>query len=127
LEDSTAQTLQALNGDISLLSSRVDATLTANDVSIAIQKEMANGTGKVITSTGFVFNEDGLNISKTGSEMTTQITEDGMKVSRDNSIVLTANNVGVEATNLHANTYLIIGTHSRFEDYGNRTGCFWIG
>lgn len=127
LEDTTTQSIQSLNGDISLLSSKVDATITADDVSIAIQKELANGTDKVITSTGFVFNEDGLNISKTGSEMNTQITEDGMTVSRDNTVVLTANNVGVEATNLHANTYLIIGTHSRFEDYGNRTGCFWIG
>ena len=127
LEDTTTQSLQSINGDISLLSSRVDATMTADDVSIAIQKEMANGTDKVITSTGFVFNEDGLSISKTGSEMETQITEDGMTVSRDDNIVLTANNIGVEATNLHANTYLIIGTHSRFEDYGDRTGCFWIG
>lgn len=127
LEDSTTQSIQTINGDMSLLSSKVDATMTADDITIAIQREMANGTDKVITSTGFVFNEDGLNISKTGSEMTTQITEDGMTVSRDNTVVLTANNVGVEATNLHANTYLIIGTHSRFEDYGDRTGCFWIG
>ena len=60
--------------------------------------------------------------------MTTQITEDGMTVYRDNTAVLIANNVGVDAVNLHATTYLIIGNNSRFEDYGeNRTGCFWIG
>jgi len=42
--------------------------------------------------------------------------------------VLTANNKGVDAKNLHATTYLIVGTSSRFEDYGyDRTGCFWIG
>jgi len=38
---------------------------------------------------------------------------------------------GVGAVNLHAKTYLIIGSYSRFEDYkansGKRTGCFWIG
>ena len=59
--------------------------------------------------------------------MKTQITEDGMTVYKNDSAVLTANNVGVNAVNLHATTYLIIGTNSRFEDYGSRTGCFWIG
>ena len=41
--------------------------------------------------------------------------------------VLMANDIGVQAYNLHARTYLIIGNHSRMEDYGeNRTGCFYI-
>ena len=45
-----------------------------------------------------------------------------------NEKVLNANNQGVDAKNLHATTYLIVGKNSRFEDYGNsRTGCFWIG
>jgi len=42
-----------------------------------------------------------------------------------------ANKDGVDAKDLHAKTYLIIGEgegRSRFEDYSpNRTGCFWIG
>lgn len=83
--------------------------------------------GKVTTATGFTFNEEGLTVSKTGSEMETQITEDGMTVSKNGSVVLTANNIGVDAVNLHATTYLIIGQNSRFEDYNGRTGCFWIG
>ena len=42
--------------------------------------------------------------------------------------MLTANKDGVNATNLKAITYLIIGERSRFENYGtDRTGCFWIG
>jgi hypothetical protein len=60
--------------------------------------------------------------------MATTITEDGMVVYRDETAVLTANNEGVDAVNLHASTYLIVGGKSRFETYGdNRTGCFWIG
>ena len=60
--------------------------------------------------------------------MKTQITEDGMTVYKNNESVLVANNVGVEAVNLHATTYLIIGNNSRFENYNDtRTGCFWIG
>ena len=102
--------------------------MTAEDVKSQIQSELNNGVTKVETTTGFTFNDEGLTVSKSGSEMTTQITEDGMTVYRDNTAVLIANNVGVDAVNLHATTYLIIGNNSRFEDYGeNRTGCFWIG
>jgi uncharacterized protein YehS (DUF1456 family) len=120
--------LDDTNNSISTLASRVDMAITADDVKIEIQNEMANGVEKITTATGFTFNDEGLTVSKTGSEMTTRITEDGMTVSRDNDVVLTANNVGVQATNLHAVTYLIIGTNSRIENYGsNRSGCFWIG
>ena len=58
-------------------------------------------------------------------------TEDGMKVYRNNDIVLTANNQGVDAKNLHATTYLIIGGNSRMESVtengDKRTAVFWIG
>ena len=51
-----------------------------------------------------------------------------MQVFKNDEAVLTANNIGVDAVNLHATTYLIIGNNSRLEDFGdNRTGCFWIG
>lgn len=83
---------------------------------------------KVVTETGFTFDEEGLTVSKANSEMNTTITEDGMTVYRDDEAMLTANNQGVDAVNLKASTYLIIGKNSRFEDYGTkRTGCFWIG
>jgi hypothetical protein len=59
--------------------------------------------------------------------MTTTITEDGMTVYRNEEAVLVADNEGVKAEDLHATTYLIVGQFSRFEDYGDRTGCFWIG
>jgi len=64
------------------------------------------------------------------SEMKTQITEDGMQVFHSGSPVLTANSKGVNAKDLHASSYLIVGEgkgRSRFEDYGARTGCFWCG
>lgn len=49
-----------------------------------------------------------------------------MSIYKGSEEVLTADNTGVDAKNLHATTYLIIGTNSRFEDYDSRTGCFWI-
>lgn len=114
--------------EIETLSKRVDAQITADDVSIQIQTELENGSKKVITATGYTFDEDGLTIEKTNREMKTKITEDGMTVYKNDNAVLTANNTGVDAVNLHATTYLIIGNNSRLEDYGSgRTGCFWIG
>lgn len=121
------KSIDSITGDIATLNEKVDVAVTANDVTIAIQKEMANGTNKVTTNTGYVFDDTGLTVSKTDSEMKTTITDDGMRVYKNDEEVLTADNSGVSAKNLHANTYLIIGNYSRLEDYGNRTGCFWIG
>lgn len=119
---------EGVNNEIAEIHKKVDAQISAEDVTIAIQTEMANGVDRVETSTGYRFDEEGLTVSKTNSEMETKITEDGMKVYKNGEEVLTANNQGVDAKNLHATTYLIIGTNSRFEDYGgNRTGCFWVG
>ena len=116
-----------LDNNISGLTKEVNTKVSAEDVNISIQKSLEQGVDKVTTSTGFTFNEEGLTVTKSNSEMSTQITEDGMTVSKDNKEVLTANNQGVKAIDLHATTYLIIGDNSRFEDYGsNRTGCFWI-
>lgn len=116
---------------IETLTNKVSNTVTAEDVSILIEQGISDGVNQVTTETGYVFDKDGLTISKSNSEMSTQITEDGMTISKKGDTVLTVNNVGVQATNLHATTYLIIGDTSRFEDYNEngqlRTGCFWQG
>lgn len=108
------------------LTNKVNATMTSEQVQLAISTEVAKGANKVTTSTGFKFDDSGLTISKTNSEMSTTIDEDGMSIYKGSEEVLTADNTGVDAKNLHATTYLIIGTNSRFEDYDSRTGCFWI-
>jgi hypothetical protein len=101
--------------------------MTDTEIRLAISEAIENSVSKVETETGFTFDKDGLTISKSDSEMRTIIDEDGMSVYKNNDEVLTANNQGVNAINLTARQYLIIGTHSRFEDYeSNRTGCFWI-
>ena len=130
VQDNVDNALGTLNDSMQTLTQQVQTKMTAEDVKIQIESALSSGDGinSVTTTTGFTFNDTGLTISKTGSEMTTEITEDGMTVHKNNNAVLTANNVGVDAVNLHATTYLIIGTYSRFEDYdGGRTGCFWIG
>ena len=122
--------------NIDVLEKKVEASMTAEDVEIkisnAIQAREEEGINAVTTTTGFTFNQTGLTVSKSGTEMKTTITEDGMKVYRGYQEVLVANNEGVKAEDLHATTYLIIGKHSLLQDYrdanySNRTGCFWNG
>lgn len=113
------------------LRTEVSAMITSEEAKLEIKKEIANGVNKVTTATGYTFDEDGMTVSKSGSEMTTTITDNGMTVYKNSQEVLTANNEGVKAEDLHATTFLIIGANSRFEDYvrdgAARTGCFWIG
>ena len=127
LEDS----LDGINTELITLTERVNTSMTKDEFVIEVEKIKDNGTAKVETTTGFTFDENGLTIDKTGSEMTTTITEDGMSITKNGDVVLTADNEGVKAVNLHATTYLIIGENSRFEDYVKdgeaRTGCFWVG
>lgn len=110
------------------LTNKVDATMTSEQVQLAISSELSKGVSKVTTSTGFTFDNTGLTISRSDSEIDTNINEDGMSICKSNQEVLTADNTGVYAINLTANQYLIIGNNSRFGDYEvNRTGCFYIG
>ncbi len=111
--------------------SKTEAKLSSEGFKISIGDYIAEEgmIQEVVTVTGFTFNKDGLTVEKENSEIKTYITEDGMTVSRNNTPMLTANNKGVDAVNLKASTFLIVGYNSRFEDYKNkqRTGCFWIG
>lgn len=128
IEQNSVNAINSIKSDIEEINKKVSATMSKDDIKLEIQTEINNGVKKVSTATGYTFNEEGLTVSKTDSEMKTQITEDGMTVYKNEDALLTANNIGVDAVNLHATTYLIIGNNSRFEDYGSdRTGCFFIG
>ncbi len=117
-----------LNNEIATLSTRVDATMTDEQVEFKIQSKLSEGVDKVITKEkNFTFDDEGLSISSSENKLSTTITENGMKVYNNSNEVLAANNEGVKAIDLHATTFLIIGKNSRFEDMGNRTACFWIG
>lgn len=128
METVNKEAMDTINSDIATLTEKVNVAVTSEQLEITINSKLEDGVTKVETNTGFKFDDTGLTVSKKDSQMTTTITEDGMTVYKDNEEMLVANNQGVNAVNLHATTYLIIGTNSRFEDYaGNRTGCFWIG
>lgn len=122
---------ELLKGEIAELQKLVEVKIDTNGVSIEIQKALEEGVDKVITKMGYIFDDKGLDISKFGDAIRNLINHEGMYVTNGGKEVLTADKDGVNATNLHAKTYLIIGEdegRSRFEDYlTDRTGCFWIG
>ena len=132
IQEENATNINSINNALQTLTNEVETKVTAEQLSIAVKEGIGNGVNKVSTTTGFTFDSNGLKINKDGSKISTTITEDGMKVYKNEEVVLTADNTGVNARNLHATTYLMIGKNSRFEDYVNhkgedRTGCFWIG
>ena len=127
------QVLNGISGELQTAKEDMASMkLDADGLSVEIQRMRDEGAKKVITTTG-IFDETGLSIDKTDSSTKTRVSPDGMCVYRKSygnqeSAVLAATSEGVDAINLHAKTYLIVGGRSRFENYGsNRTGCFWIG
>ena len=131
LETTTKDKFEDIEDDIEELKKEVELLITDEFLEIKIKEQLENGVSSVTTNTGYKFDDTGLTVSKTNSEMSTTITEDGMTVAKNGETMLTANNSGVVARNLHAETYLIIGKNSRFEDFvkdgEDRTACFWIG
>ena len=129
--EATSESIEGIKTEIGTLTNSVNAKMSETDVEIKIQTEIAKGTNKVVTNTGFVFDDTGLTISKTGREMKTNIDEDGVSIYKNEDEVLTVDSDGVIAYDLQARTHLIIGTSSQFKDFEKdgkiRTGCFWIG
>ena len=130
-EQIVATAMQNVTTELNEVARKVELKMDANSVDIAIEERLASGVDAVETTTGYRFDSNGLNISRSGEEMNNLLDNTGMYIRRSGENILVANNNGVEATNLHAKTYLIIGAdegRSRIEDYDiNRTGVFWIG
>ena len=128
VSDNLASTGDALNGRINTVTKEVALKVNKQQVEISVEERLQEGVEKVVTSAKkYTFDDTGLNISSNSSNINTIINEDGMTIYRAGQEVLTADNSGVRAEDLHATTYLIIGNTSRLEDRNYRTACFWIG
>ena len=122
-----ASRTDALEGSIGDIEKKAELIITPEAVDIKIS-EAISGINSVETSTGYTFDKDGLNIHKDGEEMHNTLNNEGMYVRKNGADVLVADKDGVNAVNLTARKYLIIGNNARFEDYpNNRTACFYIG
>ena len=122
---------ETIANDVTGLDDRVtklaEITMDSDSVDIKISTAI-EGIDSVKTSTGYTFDEKGLDIHKDGEEMHNTLNNKGMYVRKNDTDILTADSDGVNAINLTARKYLIVGNNARFEDYSNnRTACFWIG
>ena len=132
------------NGEDSIVKQISAIEQKADGINIIIEQistQNPDGTysvdvNEVTTRTGYTFNADGLTIYKSGEEIKNLLNHKGMYVTRAEAnaetAILTADNNGVDAINLTARQYLIVGSNSRFENYSNgtdeqRTACFYLG
>lgn len=117
-----------IDGELEDIKKEVKTKVDSDGLSVAVKREVSGG---IALETGYTFDADGLRIHKTGEEMDNTLDNTGMYVKRGDEPILTANKDGVVALDLHAKTFLKVGSgdgRSRFEDYGtNRIGCFWTG
>ena len=129
-----------VGGEVESISSRITSIeQSEKDINIrigALESFADGGIDSVTTKTGYTFNESGLTIYKDGDEIKNLLDNTGMYITRSDgessTDILTANNDGVNAINLTARQYLVVGDGSRFESYTTengevRTACFFIG
>ena len=136
IDKSVDEALDSALGDDSALIQRISKVeQTANDLKLDFSEIIIDENGEILgvkNSMGYTFDVNGLHIQRLGNEINNIINENGMFVKRNDTDVLTADSSGVNALNLTARQYLVVGMNSRFEDYTyedgtKRTGCFYVG
>lgn len=140
LDNNGKPLLEVIDGKITSSVSELNDRLTeveqtSTDISIIVQSILDSHVDSVTTTTGYTFNADGLTIYKSGEDIKNIVNNEGIRVSRvtgeTEEAILTADDEGVNALNLTARQYLVVGSNSRFETYNNgtdenRTACFFI-
>lgn len=99
----------------------------AESLSLKVTEIVTNGVSELHNEMGYDVDGNGFHVSRAGDEISATLNNHGLVVKHNNEKQLVADETGVDARNLHASTYLIIGAHSRMEDYGNGTGLFFTG
>ena len=128
LKDDITAANDNMASQYNMIQQQLATKVTASDISIAINNVVNDGVNKVVTTTGYRLDNDGLTISKSDSNIATTIDNEGMIVSTQDEQILTATTAGVNAIDLTARNYLIFGSNSRLQDYGSsKAGLFWIG
>lgn len=124
--DTIQQSVINMDSELDMVLSEVSTMMTADELTIAIEQAL-EGVESVTTKTGYKFDANGLEVSRNDSSIKTVITEDGMTIYRSGNEILVADNLGVKAEDLHADTFLIIGNNSRLENYkDSRTACYYV-
>ena len=114
----------------------IETSMTNAQVGIDFKQEVEdNGVKIVDTQTGIRLDESGMSVEKFEGGVSlgtkTLVDHTGMTVydttSASSSPLLQVNTSGVNCENITTRTYLNIGGRSRFENYLNGTGCYFIG
>jgi hypothetical protein len=130
--DALVSRVDTMEGGLGEYVKKTEVTITPESVNIQIEDAIKAMDSYEVTSTGYRFDKDGLNIHQKGKEIHNTLNEEGMYVKRNETVILEADADGVNALNLKARQYLSIGENARFEDYNNgssskRTACFYTG
>lgn len=126
--------------NVTLVKQKVEELTTSTERSITILNDIqTNGVSQVRTENNYTFNKEGLTIDETNSKAKNLLNNNGMAIidktgGSDRNLLFAgySEELGesiVEADNMTVKVYLVVGEHSRFEDYideeGNAgTGCF---
>lgn len=142
LQTSTSEEIDSINNKFSDYATTTDLTTIQNSVTqittdtyskVQIDTMLTDGTVKKLQTTSMTADENGLTFEKTNAKTKTNINESGTSIldENDNPILRavyddTIHNTIVETYRHQVNEYFIMGQHSRFEDYEDGTGCFYI-
>ena len=129
---------KAQKDDVISLENKVETIQTNSEYAIKVTEEIQqNGVTKVTTSTGYTFDEDGLTIEKTNAKTKSKLDEAGLEIndatgSSEESLLFAGydkktGETIVKSKNMTVEKYLVVGKHTRFEDYNDENGEAWTG
>ena len=149
LSDSLGEYKQEVNGALNDLDDKFDGYVTTEAYGTFVQNvetsigdtytkteintKLSDGSVTKLQTTSLTADANGLTVDKTGAPTKSNLNATGLTIlDRNDNPVLKAvydeniNNTIVETHRHQVQEYFIMGNHSRFENYGDGTGCFYI-
>lgn len=124
----------ATDTDITGIIHSVEQLQTDTYTKTQINTMMVDGTVKKLSTTSMTVDENGMTFEKTNAKTKTNLNESGLTIlDNSNNTVLRAiyddvlGKSVVDTYRHQVHEYFIMGQHSRFEDFEDGTGCFYIG
>ena len=123
----------ATKSDLVTIETSVNTITTDTYTKTEINSFLVDGSVKKLQTTSMTADENGLTFAKTNAKTTSNINESGLSIMDENgNPILRAiydddiKNTIVETYRHQVQEYFIMGSHSRFEDYEDGTGVFYI-
>ncbi len=133
---STVSSLETkTNSSLEQIEQSVTEIQTNTYTKTEINTKLKDGSVEKVKTTTVLIDENGQTVDKDGSPVKSNMDADGFEIIdklHGNDTLLEAKydpvlgETKVRSKHLIVEKYLTVGTHSRFEDYENGTGCFYI-